>query len=31
MNPWLFDQSRNCATITIRQVMEGREPILLMP
>jgi hypothetical protein len=27
---WPFDQSRNCATITMRQVMDGSEPILLV-
>ncbi len=25
-----FDPPRNCATITMRQVLEGREPILLV-
>jgi hypothetical protein len=27
---WPFDQPRNCTTITMRQVMEGIEPILLV-
>ena len=27
-DPWLFDQPRNCASITMRQVLEGSEPIL---
>ena len=34
MNPdlpdWPFDQPRHCATFTVRQVMEGSEPILLV-
>jgi hypothetical protein len=27
---WPFDQPRNCATFTMRQVLEGSEPILLV-
>jgi hypothetical protein len=27
---WPFDQPRNCATITMRQVLDGSEPILLV-
>ena len=27
---WPFDQPRNCATFTMRQVMNGSEPILLV-
>jgi hypothetical protein len=27
---WPFDQPRNCTTITMRQVLEGAEPILLV-
>ena len=27
---WPFDQPRNCATFTMRQVMDGSEPILLV-
>ena len=27
---WPFDQPRNCATITMRQVIDGSEPILLV-
>jgi len=27
---WPFDQPRNCATIALRQVLEGEEPILLV-
>jgi hypothetical protein len=27
---WPFDQPRNCATLTMRQVLEGSEPILLV-
>jgi hypothetical protein len=27
---WPFDQPRNCATLTMRQVLEGTEPILLV-
>lgn len=30
MNPWPFDQPRNCPTFTMRQVMNGLEPILLV-
>ena len=26
---WPFDEPRNCTTITMRQVLEGSEPILL--
>jgi hypothetical protein len=29
-DPWPFDQSRNCSTFTMRQVMDGSEPILLV-
>jgi hypothetical protein len=29
-DPWPFDQPRNCATFTTRQVVEGLEPILLV-
>lgn len=29
-NAWPFDQPRNCATLTMRQVLEGKEPILLV-
>lgn len=25
---WPFDQPRNCATITMRQILEGEEPVL---
>ncbi len=28
INPWPYDQPRNCATFTLRQVMEKKEPIL---
>jgi hypothetical protein len=28
--PWPFDQPRNCVTFTMRQVIEGSEPILLV-
>jgi hypothetical protein len=28
--PWPFDQPRNCATMTMRQVLEREEPILLV-
>lgn len=28
IDPWPFDQPRNCATFTVRQVMEKTEPIL---
>lgn len=27
---WPFDQPRNCAVFTMRQVLEGSEPILLV-
>jgi hypothetical protein len=27
---WSFDQPRNCATLTMRQVLDGSEPILLV-
>lgn len=27
---WPFDQQRSCSTITMRQVLEGLEPILLV-
>ena len=27
---WPFDQPRNCATFTMRQVLDGSEPILLV-
>jgi hypothetical protein len=27
-NDWPFDQPRNCAVITLRQILEGMEPIL---
>ena len=27
---WPFDQPRNCATLTMRQILEGTEPILLV-
>ncbi len=27
---WPFDQPRNCATLTMRQVLDGEEPILLV-
>jgi hypothetical protein len=30
IEPWPFDQPRNCATMTMRQVLEGSEPILLV-
>jgi len=29
-NSWPFDQPRNCATFTMKQVMGGQEPILLV-
>lgn len=29
-NAWPFDQPRNCATFTMRQVMDGSEPIVLV-
>jgi len=28
--PWPFDQPRNCATFTTRQVIEGREPVVFV-
>ena len=28
LSPWPFDQPRNCATFTVRQVMQKEEPIL---
>src|SRR5262245_9288297 len=30
MDDWPFDQPRNCATLTMRQVLDGSEPILLV-
>ena len=27
---WPFDQPRNCATMTMRQILDGSEPILLV-
>jgi hypothetical protein len=30
VSPWPFDQPRNCATFTLRQVMRKEEPILLV-
>jgi hypothetical protein len=30
INPWPFDQRRDCATLTMRQVVDGSEPILLV-
>lgn len=30
MKPWPFGQPRNCATFTLRQVMQQEEPILLV-
>ena len=30
VTPWPFDQARNCATFTHRQVMQKEEPILLV-
>jgi hypothetical protein len=27
---WPFDQPRNCATFTMRQILDGSEPILLV-
>ena len=27
---WRFDQPRNCAVLTLRQVLDGTEPILLV-
>src|SRR5947208_3840827 len=28
VDPWPFEQPRNCAVITLRQIMERTEPIL---
>jgi len=28
--PWLFDQPRNCAAISLRQIAEGGAPVLLV-
>ena len=28
VDPWPFDQPRNCAVFTTRQILEGAEPIL---
>ena len=30
LSPWPFDQPRNCATFTVRQVMQKEEPILVV-
>jgi len=30
VDSWPFDQPRNCITFTMRQVMDGKEPILLV-
>jgi hypothetical protein len=30
INPWPFDQPRNCASFTVRQVMKKEEPILVV-
>jgi len=30
LNSWPFDQPRNCTTLTMRQVLDGSEPILLV-
>jgi len=30
LDDWPFDQPRNCATLTRRQVLDGSEPILLV-
>lgn len=30
ISDWPFDQPRNCATFTMRQVLDGSEPILLV-
>jgi hypothetical protein len=27
---WPFDQPRNCSTLTMRQILDGSEPILLV-
>ena len=29
-DPWPFDQPRNCTTLTMRQILDGSEPILLV-
>lgn len=29
-NRWPFDQPRNCATLTVRQILDGTEPILVV-
>jgi len=29
-NSWPFDQPRNCGTLTMRQILDGSEPILLV-
>jgi hypothetical protein len=29
-NNWPFNQPRNCATLTMRQILDGSEPILLV-
>jgi hypothetical protein len=29
-DPWPFDQPRHCATFTMRQILDGLEPILLV-
>lgn len=29
LHPWPFDQPRDCETLTMRQVIDGEEPILL--
>ena len=30
VDDWPFDQPRNCATITTRQILDGLEPIVLV-
>ena len=30
VDDWPFDQPRNCSTLTMRQVLDGSEPILLV-
>ena len=30
ISPWPFDQPRNCASFTVRQVMHKEEPILVV-
>jgi hypothetical protein len=30
ITPWPFDQPRNCATFTVRQVMQKEEPITIV-